>query len=225
MKTSKPSLPYKDGEYLVIQTHPIGQTLRLVKRTFDYQEARSTCEIENLANDYSAYDVRIYHDGKLWYFDFNKKLLKPSLEQFWHIQVDYKAASRDLNTDGEIIVHRCSYPYFSSLRTRLNRFGEAVEYWQPLTCLVEDCGNDIENCPNCGAILIALEEYDDEEDEDNSHFSTPQSCQGCRNFHGHIYGDNALICGMHPSGWNEGDCPDYEGISGSEVLDPNTKFC
>lgn len=36
-------------------------------------------------------------------------------------------------------------------------------------------------------------------------------CLGCRNYHGVTYEGNRLICGMHPYGWDQGDCPDWEG--------------
>ncbi|WP_162424396.1 hypothetical protein [Myxacorys almedinensis] len=37
-------------------------------------------------------------------------------------------------------------------------------------------------------------------------------CVGCRHFHGQIYGDTLLVCGMHPYGIDEGveTCPDKE---------------
>ena len=40
------------------------------------------------------------------------------------------------------------------------------------------------------------------------------ACKGCRYLHGQTYigekGENILICGIHPYGWQEGNCPDYE---------------
>lgn len=36
------------------------------------------------------------------------------------------------------------------------------------------------------------------------------TCVGCRNYHGQAYGGNLLICGMHPYGWQEEKCPDWE---------------
>ena len=39
-------------------------------------------------------------------------------------------------------------------------------------------------------------------------------CIGCRNYHGQTYGDQALICAIHPFGPDQDrpDCPDYEAI-------------
>lgn len=36
------------------------------------------------------------------------------------------------------------------------------------------------------------------------------ACVGCRHYHGHVYGGNLLVCGMHPYGWEEENCPDWE---------------
>ncbi len=36
------------------------------------------------------------------------------------------------------------------------------------------------------------------------------ACVGCRHYHGHVYGGNLLVCGMHPYGWEGETCPDWE---------------
>lgn len=36
------------------------------------------------------------------------------------------------------------------------------------------------------------------------------SCVGCHHYHGRIYNDHLLVCGMHPYGWDGSDCPDWE---------------
>ena len=36
------------------------------------------------------------------------------------------------------------------------------------------------------------------------------ACIGCQNYHGRIYGGNVLICAMHPYGWEDSNCPDWE---------------
>ncbi|MGB5970666.1 MAG: hypothetical protein WBG70_20305 [Spirulinaceae cyanobacterium] len=38
------------------------------------------------------------------------------------------------------------------------------------------------------------------------------ACIGCRHYHGHIYNGNLLVCGMHPYGWEEESCPDWENL-------------
>lgn len=36
------------------------------------------------------------------------------------------------------------------------------------------------------------------------------ACVGCRHYHGYAYGGNLLVCGMHPQGWQDSNCPDWE---------------
>jgi hypothetical protein len=36
------------------------------------------------------------------------------------------------------------------------------------------------------------------------------ACVGCKHYHGYAYGGNLLVCGMHPSGWDDANCPDWE---------------
>jgi hypothetical protein len=36
------------------------------------------------------------------------------------------------------------------------------------------------------------------------------ACIGCSNYHGQVYGGNLLVCGMHPHGWDDRNCPDWE---------------
>jgi hypothetical protein len=36
------------------------------------------------------------------------------------------------------------------------------------------------------------------------------ACIGCRNYSGTTFGGNLLVCGFHPYGWNEKNCPDWE---------------
>ncbi|RUR78281.1 hypothetical protein ACF3DV_03990 [Chlorogloeopsis fritschii PCC 9212] len=36
------------------------------------------------------------------------------------------------------------------------------------------------------------------------------ACIGCRHYHGQAYGGNLLVCAMHPYGWDDENCPDWE---------------
>jgi len=36
------------------------------------------------------------------------------------------------------------------------------------------------------------------------------ACIGCSQYHGQVYGGNLLVCGMHPYGWEDENCPDWE---------------
>ncbi|NJN62251.1 MAG: hypothetical protein HC795_12625 [Coleofasciculaceae cyanobacterium RL_1_1] len=37
------------------------------------------------------------------------------------------------------------------------------------------------------------------------------ACQGCQHYHGYRYGEHLLVCAMHPYGWEDEECPDWEG--------------
>lgn len=36
------------------------------------------------------------------------------------------------------------------------------------------------------------------------------ACVGCTHYHGQVYGGNLLVCAMHPHGWDDSNCPDWE---------------
>ena len=36
------------------------------------------------------------------------------------------------------------------------------------------------------------------------------ACMNCRHYHGRLYGGNLLVCAMHPYGWDDENCPDWE---------------
>lgn len=43
--------------------------------------------------------------------------------------------------------------------------------------------------------------------------ATPEhhpACIGCHNYHGRVYNGSLLVCGMHPYGWDDQNCPDWE---------------
>jgi len=40
--------------------------------------------------------------------------------------------------------------------------------------------------------------------------TTHPACVGCRHYHGYVYGGNLLVCAMHPYGWYDENCPDWE---------------
>lgn len=178
---------FGDREYLVIQSYPLGKTIRVIYRSYDYCDADQKCQLENMAEDYSCFVTRIYHDGKLWIpGNMSGIPYKISEQQFWEIHPDYKLS----DIDGEIEICICSYIYFVG-RTEI------------LTCLENDNGRSITVCPNCG---ISLKPDEDEDDDDY----TPLVCLGCSNYDGEFYGDNQLICAIHPYGWlDDEDCPDF----------------
>lgn len=51
---------------------------------------------------------------------------------------------------------------------------------------------------------------DEIEDEIEEKTDQYPACVGCKHFHGEEYGGNFLVCGMHPYGWDDENCPDWE---------------
>lgn len=65
--------------------------------------------------------------------------------------------------------------------------------------------------------LISENFYDEEADllinpKLEPNFEHHPACIGCRHYHGRLYGGNLLICGMHPYGWDDTSCPDWEKL-------------
>lgn len=45
---------------------------------------------------------------------------------------------------------------------------------------------------------------------EQANFQKNPACVGCQNYHGRVYNGNLLVCGMHPYGWTDENCPDWE---------------
>jgi hypothetical protein len=67
--------------------------------------------------------------------------------------------------------------------------------------------NNITESLNSLNSLNDFEVYHTPKIEPCDHFHP--ACIGCQNYHGHIYGRNLLVCGMHPYGWDDDNCPDF----------------
>lgn len=50
----------------------------------------------------------------------------------------------------------------------------------------------------------------DEDDDDEEDYEPPIACNRCSNYHGKIYNGNLLICAIHPHGFDDETCPDYQ---------------
>ncbi|NJO65951.1 MAG: hypothetical protein HC836_50135 [Richelia sp. RM2_1_2] len=198
--------PYQEGEYLVIKTYPREKRLCCVHRSFDYFVARNQTDLENLAHDYSVFGLRVFHQGKLYQVIDNGKPEKISRQQDWKIDHSYLEAHYDQNAEGEIIICGCSYPYFSALVSYSSLHNDPIAESQPVTCLVDDNGREIDNCPNCGSQLVDDDVEEDYDSEPDYLFAT---CNGCSNYHGQLYNGNLLVCAIHPHGLNGESCPDF----------------
>ncbi|MCC5639798.1 hypothetical protein LC593_29030 [Nostoc sp. CHAB 5844] len=202
--------PFSEGEYLVIQTYPQEKSLKVSKRSFDYNDAKQYCELESLGHDYATFELRMIRDNKLWTVNDLGYPRTLSQQQDWKISPEYLEAIDDNDNNGEIIVCFCSYPYFHGVTTQTSRNGEAVEYWHCVTCLADDHRREIHSCPNCHISLV--DELDDDSDDFYKQIIQPTVCIGCANYHGQEYNEELLICAIHPYGWNGISCPDFAEI-------------
>lgn len=192
---------------MVIRTYPRDKGLRCVFKSFNYRKACDRMHLENLGSDFYAFALRMFFCGKLYKVEADGTRGAISRQQNWQIHSDYLEAHYDLNSEGELLICNCSYPYYSALIV-YSSLADNRAASQPLTCLVNDNGREIIVCPNCGSRLLVEEEEEDYYCEDEE-YSVPATCDGCSNYHGNFYGDNQLICAIHPSGFEGESCPDY----------------
>lgn len=92
-----------------------------------------------------------------------------------------------------------------------NSIATEVEYlWQDLCEPLADFYTEFD--------LEINAEFDDFSFEEDSFFSHKidstwehhPACRGCSHYHGQVYNGNLLVCAMHPYGWEEENCPDWE---------------
>lgn len=92
--------------------------------------------------------------------------------------------------------------------------------------IVEEVDRFVEDCVD---IIIATgeeidavlgDDWDGFMDDDFTEvdFHTPSAvnnpaCINCANYHGQSYNGNLLVCAMHPEGWDDKNCPDWEADS------------
>lgn len=195
----------QDNEFVVVQTYPCVIPLIIVHRSHDYKKAHSAMLLENMSEDNKCFVMRIYFDKKFYLVTFSGKRGALAPEQNWEIEERYLEVAQREGNDAEILRCDCSYPYFTLLASESSS-GTTWAESQPVTCLVEDNGREIDDCPNCGRELFSPE---DEEEEVEEVFDTPTACLGCKNYHGYSYNGNRLICALHPNGWDDDNCPDY----------------
>ncbi len=93
---------------------------------------------------------------------------------------------------------------FWNWKSYVNSYGEAATDRCPITCLVDDHGREIENCPNCNARLICGEI---DEDEEEYWDEAPDTCIGCKYYTRNYF----VACAVHPYGLDEDICSDWAG--------------
>jgi hypothetical protein len=122
--------------------------------------------------------------------------------------------------------------FFQDIGREINEFAEAM------TGLSEDMAEDVEHAiaPGLNQLdeqiaewfdpilqaILGFEATFDQAVEPVTHTVEPwlnqhPVCIGCQHYHGRVYGDNLLVCAMHPYGVSQDDesCPDKEPTSWS----------
>jgi hypothetical protein len=202
--------PFYEGEYVVIQTSPRTRRLRHIFRSDDGVTAKNYGDLENLAHDYSSFALRRCQNGKLWHVDGAGEVTGLSTQQRWEWHSDFNTVpwhDEEDSTPGDITIHGCSYPFLVTIGVDTDP--DPTERWQALSCVQGDAYRPLDYCPNCGYPLLPDIDEEEERDADADRMDVPSMCAGCRYYHGDSYGDHALVCGIHPYGWEGEWCPDF----------------
>lgn len=89
-----------------------------------------------------------------------------------------------------------------------------ADFVADVEAFLEDIFDDITDFTELDNIIISSDFADNTDDilspKIDPTFNVHPACIGCRNYHGRIYNNNLLVCGMHPYGWDGSDCPDWE---------------
>ncbi|HAC66049.1 MAG TPA: hypothetical protein DCF68_21580 [Cyanothece sp. UBA12306] len=78
----------------------------------------------------------------------------------------------------------------------------------------EDILDQIIDLPSVDNVNISSDFMGDNEDVFSPKIKPTSNihpaCIGCRHYHGRVYNNSLLVCGMHPYGWDDKNCPDWE---------------
>lgn len=84
---------------------------------------------------------------------------------------------------------------------------------------VEDFGEQVESTLDAGLLFFTenISPIIEEATAPISNTVNPwlqnhPTCIGCKNYHGSSYGDEMLVCGMHPYGPEDSSCMDWESV-------------
>lgn len=80
------------------------------------------------------------------------------------------------------------------------------DFWEPIVGIYNELELEIDT---------SLDDFASEADslityKLESSLNHHPACMGCSHYHGQVYGGNLLVCGMHPYGWDDENCPDWE---------------
>lgn len=154
---------FLNGECVIFRTLPRTHEPYIEARTFNVQKALDKCSRLNLGADYEHFEVRVFFYNKFYKVNQNGSRGEVSLVQMWKVEQTYLNRHRDSNNWGGILVCKCSYPYFASevanpddgLSEERKALNNSDDYavTQPVTCLEDDFGREIDYCPNCNSRL------------------------------------------------------------------------
>ena len=87
---------------------------------------------------------------------------------------------------------------------------EVDSFIQDFLDAIAETSDDMES-----AIWEDLDDFTEDYDFMGVGFQQPTpdinpACFNCANYHGRIYNENLLVCGIHPYGWDDENCPDWE---------------
>lgn len=146
---------FLNGEYTIIRTLPRTPRLYIESTSFNFKKISKRYETVDRGADYESFVLRQYFQGKFYRVNKDGSRGEVSLLQNWKLDEEYESMHYQGEGRQQILVCRCSYPYFSDniisyeCDDTPDRAGS-----QAVTCLVGDSGREISRCPNCNRKLI-----------------------------------------------------------------------
>lgn len=141
-----------------------------------------------------------------------------SWQDEWWKQIEKTAADveeffAEVGEATESLVDEVSENFDSVIKHfQLDVVGEVDDFIQDFIDVIVTTSDEIE-----AALSEDWENFESFVDEDFTSVSYHQpsnhshpACIGCANYHGQIYNGNLLVCAMHPSGYEENECPDWD---------------
>lgn len=202
--------PYQEGEYLVLK-YVVGEMhLRVVYRDFCYCTAQISYYKENLATPFKKDRfelniLRINLGGKLYCVNLEGAPSELSEQQDWKIHHDYRGAGYVENFRSGIKACVCTYPLFRSWKNYIHPNEDPDLLWDAATCLVDDHGREVDNCPNCHKKLTKVFGRQLNPIAYKNRQKILPECFNCQ----YYSSNHLLLCAVYPSGPVDDICPDY----------------